>query len=195
MSRQGNLFPGEPPSRRPRRRGAYPIKMPRDNEGRLIPLDQLVRYQDLGPGTSPILVLCLPLTPTQNEHQRWQVSKRIGGRVIHFSKGRHFRSSCLTLATHQVRATLGRFEPPWAQRVALWVVRCGPRPCDPTNISAGLKEALDVLLISRTGRPGVGLIPDDSDRYLVNEGSENRSRPNWGPLPGPGTWFFLTKIK
>jgi hypothetical protein len=163
--------------------------MPRDDDGRLIPLDELAGLD----GHS--LRICLPLTPTQNEHQRWNVTKYVQGKPLHFSKGKHFRAACLTIATHQVRAALGRFEPPWAQLVEIRAVRCGPKACDPSNITAGLKEAIDVLLVTRPDRPGVGLIPDDSEKYVRWKAPQGLSPKDWAHLMGPGTWFFLAKLK
>jgi hypothetical protein len=163
--------------------------MPLDGLGRTIPLDELAGLD------GHTLRICLPLTPTQNEHQRWKVTKYVKGKPLHFSKGKNFRAACLTVATHQVRAVLGRFEPPWAQLVEMNAIRCGPRACDPSNVTAGLKEAIDVLLVSRPDRPGVGLVPDDSSKCVRWKGAEAQGPKDWGAGMGPGTWFFITKLR
>lgn len=198
MSRQIHFkfdqYPSRPGSSKGarRRRGGWPIQMPKDDEGRLIPLDSLVSYDE----DHDTLTICLPLTPTQNTHATWHGSRRTGGRVIHYSRGRGFRQACLTIAAQQVRHALGPFDPPWARRARITAVRCGPRPCDPSNVTAGLKEAIDVLLVSKPDRPGVGLITDDSESYLIWEEPENRAgKRGWGGLPGPSTWFFINRLR
>jgi len=158
-----------------------PLLMP--STGRqLIPLDELAAL-----GAGGRLELVVPLTPTQNTWDRSHAMVR-----------HNFRGACLVLLQHQVRIALGAGYPqPWADQVELAVHRCsmGTVRADAVAIESGVKGAIDCLLLPRPklGRPGVGLIPDDTTKHITSTIFVDEARGHW-TRPGPGTWLLLRMV-
>jgi hypothetical protein len=62
---------------------------------------------------------------------------------------------------------------------------------DTDNVRGGAKDTIDCLLLPNEYRAGIGIIQDDSPKYLVSGTTEDRPRRAWNSLPGPGTWLIL----
>lgn len=129
------------------------------------------------------LELCAPLTPSQNERDRWQ-------RMEPWRVSRLRESTYLVLLA-QARTALGQgIQKPWAQRARVSIVRCseGTRKADRANVRGGAKEAIDCL-------HRIGLLPDDADVYVEEGEAEDRPRGHWGDRPGPGTWLIVERLE
>ena len=134
------------------------------------------------------LTLCAPLSPTQNEHQKYS-SIRWWNKV--------YRRGALTILREQARSVLGvGREQPWAERARLSIVRCscGTRAADTANVLGGAKELIDCLLVSTSRREGIALVLDDDPAHLTIGTIEDRPRGHWGDRPGPATWLMLERL-
>lgn len=148
-----------------------PWPMPRDYE--LVDLCELSSDDEAQ--------LCVPLSPTQNELNHW-----------HYRKRGAYRDACAPLIAWQLQhlGAVGGGGATWARRVRISVVRCstGTRAADPSNLWAGVKGPIDLLVRS-------GTFPDDSPAYVELGTVEDRALGHWGELPGPGTYLFVRKLE
>lgn len=143
-------------------------------------------------GLSDTIEICAPLIPTQNTWDR-----------LHWATRRRFAHNvCYPLLRDQVDHLLGRRRVvPWFQKARLSVVRCSNATvkADPFNLTAALKGLIDLLQIPalvKANNPttGLGLIFDDSSKYLEKGEIKDEPKGHW-TKPGPGTWLIITRIK
>lgn len=142
------------------------------------------------------ILLCAPLSPTQNVRDRQ-----------HWSTKNKYRNLAYSILRDQIRrlAGGGYTQPIW-NKVILEFVRCsmGTVMADTANIIGGLKSIIDVLQCSRTVQmrktgnlrdyPGIGLFKEDSPKYVTLGSIEDRPRGHWKDLPGPGTWVKVIPL-
>ena len=150
-------------------------------------MPKCMHLSDLPQKTRDQLILCAPLSPTQNTWDNW-----------HWAKKRAYRKACYTLLLPQVTQMIGVPNgKPWTKRARISIIRCSQatREADLSNIWGGLKAVIDVLLAPQKTRTGCNLITDDSPKYLELGSLEDRRRNKWGVHPGPGTWIFLKRIE
>lgn len=126
------------------------------------------------------LLLRVPLTPSENEVRHWL-------RQSQWLFRRHKEAQVVAVRAG-ARMALGPSWPvPWAHRVEIRVVRCGPKQLDATNLRAGCKETEDACV-------KIGLFPDDGPQYVSWLEPEQRSPKRWGELPGPATYLFIRRV-
>lgn len=137
-----------------------------------------------------IIILCAPLTVTQNVWQRWHPFERI-----------KFRDLCIPILRDQINHVLGGGypRPHFLGFVELSIIRCSnaTNATDDDGEEGGVKPVRDLLCMPRlkpkykNERPGFGVIQDDNKRFLKVVSREDRPLGHWEKLPGPATWLFL----
>jgi len=130
------------------------------------------------------LHICLPLSPSRNEIDKWNYSRNL-------KKKKKLRADMyISVRVALRRAFGGAFQAPWCDHAVISAVRCSDanKRCDISNVIGGLKVAEDCLVTA-------GLLVDDGPKYVTWGVCQDRAVAKRGPFVGPATHLLIARTR